>query len=183
MRSVGVVALMCGLLGALALSADAANTQCPAGWTYDSTADRCFKYIRSPSTWDAALRTCRKVGGTLAQVFVDLGQRYRPTPEDVRREQSLNQAVLNFVLRQSPASSDKGFHIGLRYYNSGTNDVFAQWVDGPQKKNFYTMPIGAVFGDHYGDCVEVSLEKDTRGQWYMEKCDAQKPAVCERARR
>ncbi|KAH7715945.1 Protein CLEC-47 [Aphelenchoides avenae] len=183
MRSNGGAILVCGLLGALALAADAASSQCPAGWTYESTADRCYKYVRSPSTWDAALRTCRKQGGTLAQVFVDLGQQYRPSPEDVRREEALNQAVLNFVLRQSPARSDKGFHIGLRYYNTETSGVYAQWMDGPQKKNLYTMPIGAVFGDHYGDCVEVSLEKDTRGQWYMEKCDALKPAVCERPRR
>jgi hypothetical protein len=91
------------------------------------------------------------------------------------------------VRRQSPASDDKGFHIGLRY-----NPTFdrLQWADGRTAHWLsrgirlatgnppdYLLPVK---GEGKGECVVVSLEKDSSGDWYSEKCDALRPAVCER---
>ncbi|KAH7695443.1 hypothetical protein AAVH_37498, partial [Aphelenchoides avenae] len=53
-------------------------------------------YIRSPPTWDAALQTCRRMGGTLAQVRVPVtdSQRVRVNSQDERRASAINQALL-----------------------------------------------------------------------------------------
>ncbi|KAH7699751.1 C-type lectin domain family 7 member A isoform 1 [Aphelenchoides avenae] len=147
---------------------DASVPQCPEGWAYEPTAQRCYWFVRSLSTWNDALETCEEVNATLARV----------PNKDVGR------ALLAFVTGQMDVVDINGFHIGLRF-----NSTEGKWLwtaDGSEMNmtnDYIEEPLPAHPKEQ--QCVEVSLDTFNWGRWIPVVCEgtygqALKPAVCER---
>lgn len=124
-------------------------TRCSSSWDFEA-AERCYRIIAAPQSWNTALQECRKLGGDLSAV-------------GSKEELSLIDQYVNEDVWIGGADKDKE---GMFTWSSGEPWSFAEWVPG--------RPTNKPNNKH--DCVKLT---GNPAMFTDEVCGTSLPYLCE----